>query len=187
MNGVLAMVAATALAIDVGWEPLPNGGFEYIIQIEPQTLESMKRGQDIFSQLPAAVRGMARYRITVGDGAVPHEGEALPVEAMPSAGDRPAGQPKRRRTRPQTQLLHRLFPRCRGLTCTRHQQRFLPKQDHRSRPMRLRKPSPAVTLRAAPPREPSTRGGPSGQSLARCRRHRRSPGRRRPLAWSRLC
>jgi hypothetical protein len=80
MNGVLALVAATTLGIDVGWEPLPSGGFEYIIQIEPQTLESMKRGQEILSALPPAVRGMRRYRITVGDGAVPHEGEPLPIE-----------------------------------------------------------------------------------------------------------
>ena len=96
MNGVLALVAAAAVGIDIGWEPLPEGGFEYIIQIEPQTLESMKRGQPIGSQLPPAVRGMRAYRIIVGDGAVPHEGEPLPVEAARASTTEqpmPAGAP----------------------------------------------------------------------------------------------
>jgi hypothetical protein len=38
-------IAAAALGIDVGWQPLPEGGMEYIIQIAPQTLETLKAGE----------------------------------------------------------------------------------------------------------------------------------------------
>jgi hypothetical protein len=85
MNGILALVAASVVAIDVGWQPLPDGGFEYIIQLEPQTLESLKDGQDLSSQLPPALQGIRTYRITVGNGPLPHEGEPPPVTASPSA------------------------------------------------------------------------------------------------------
>jgi len=80
MNGVLAIVAATLIATDVGWQPLPDGGFEYIIQIKPQSLNTLESGQDISSQLPPRLRGMRGYRITVGNAKLPHQGEPPPVE-----------------------------------------------------------------------------------------------------------
>lgn len=85
MNGVLALVAATVVAIDVGWQPLPDGGFEYIIQLEPQTLESLKDGQDLSSQLPPSLQGVRTYRITVGNNPLPHEGDPPPVPASTAA------------------------------------------------------------------------------------------------------
>ena len=85
MTGVLALVAASVIGIDVGWEELPDGGFEYIIQIEPQTLESMQKGQDITSQMPPSVRGMRGYRITVGNAQLPHQGEPPPTGPSPAA------------------------------------------------------------------------------------------------------
>jgi hypothetical protein len=66
------------VGIDYGWQPVADGGFEYIIQIEPETLDSLKKGQDIFSQLPPKLRGIRAYRITVGTGPLPHEGEPPP-------------------------------------------------------------------------------------------------------------
>lgn len=95
MTGVLAIVAMSVVGIDVGWQPLPGGGFEYIIQIEPEMLETMKGGQDIASQLPPALRGVRNYRITVGNGPLPHEGEpppALPANP-PAAAPRSAIRP----------------------------------------------------------------------------------------------
>ncbi len=85
MNGVMALVAATVVAIDVGWQPLPDGGFEYIIQLEPQTLESLKDGQDLSSQLPPSLQGVRTYRITVGNNPLPHEGDPPPVPTSTAA------------------------------------------------------------------------------------------------------
>lgn len=85
MTGVLTLVAATAIGINVGWQPLSNGGFEYIIQIEPQTLESLQRGEDITSLLPPSVQGLRGYRITMGNAPLPHQDEPPPSEPAPSA------------------------------------------------------------------------------------------------------
>jgi len=88
MNGVLALVAATVVSIDVGWQPLADGGFEYIIQIEPHMLGTLEGGQAISSELPRNLRGMRSYRIIVGNAKLPHEGEPPPVEPAP-AGQSP--------------------------------------------------------------------------------------------------
>ena len=85
MNGVLALVAAATLGIDVGWQPLDDGGFEYIIQLEPQTLDSLRDGQDLSSHLPPSLQGVRTYRITVGNGPLPHKGEPPPVTAGAAA------------------------------------------------------------------------------------------------------
>ncbi len=80
MHAMLLVVASTALGVDVGWQPLAGGGFEYIIQIEPETLAAMKDGHDIVSELPAELRNVRRYRITVGSGPLPRTG--VPPQAL---------------------------------------------------------------------------------------------------------
>ena len=42
MNATLLLVAATLFGVDVGWQKREDGGYEYIIQIEPEMLESLK-------------------------------------------------------------------------------------------------------------------------------------------------
>jgi|GEM_PF-1792950 len=68
MNALIVLIATTALGIEVGWEPLPGGGHEYTLQLEPQLLKVLERGQEeIFSEVPAGVE-VRRYRIVVGVG-----------------------------------------------------------------------------------------------------------------------
>jgi len=74
MNGLLLLVAAAATGVDVGWQPLAGGGYEYIIQIEPQALAAMEQGRDLVSDLPPQLRDVRRYRITIGTGPVPRIG-----------------------------------------------------------------------------------------------------------------
>lgn len=73
MYGTVALLAMAALGFKVGWQPLPDGGVEYIIQIEPHMLETLKGGQEIASDIPPSVRGVRSYRITVGTGDPPRE------------------------------------------------------------------------------------------------------------------
>lgn len=82
MQAAWLMVVLSTVGVDVGWQPLVGGGFEYIIQIEPETLESLKAGQDITSYIPPDLRGVRQYRITVGRGPVPRLGNppAVPAE-----------------------------------------------------------------------------------------------------------
>lgn len=73
MNGLL-LLAAAMVGVDVGWQPLAGGGFEYIIQIEPDALEALAAGHDILSEIPEELRGVRRYRITVGTDPLPRIG-----------------------------------------------------------------------------------------------------------------
>ncbi len=74
MNGLLLLVAAATTGVDVGWQPLAGGGYEYIIQIEPEALAAMQQGRDVVSDLPPELRNIRRYRITIGTGPVPRIG-----------------------------------------------------------------------------------------------------------------
>ena len=89
MNAMILLLASVTVGVDVGWQPLAGGGFEYIIQIEPETLESLKAGNDIISEIPPELVGVRRYRITVGTGPVPRIG--TPPEVA-SGQFRPADQ-----------------------------------------------------------------------------------------------
>lgn len=85
MNALLVLVASAALGIEVGWEPLPGGGHEYTIQIEPQLLEVLEKGEDeIFSEVPAGI-DVRRYRILVGVGKLRRDAGPLEAEVSPQA------------------------------------------------------------------------------------------------------
>ncbi len=86
MNALFVVVATAALGIEVGWEPLPGGGHEYTIQIEPQLLDVLEKGEDeIYSDVPAGI-DVRRYRIVVGVGKLRREAGPLVPEAAPAAG-----------------------------------------------------------------------------------------------------
>lgn len=82
MNSAWVLLGMAALGIDYGWQPVAGGGIEYIIQIEPHTLDSLRDGADIVSDLPPHLRGIRRYRITVGTDPLPHEGQPPPVSEV---------------------------------------------------------------------------------------------------------
>ena len=71
MSGIAICLASLVLGIDVGWQPLPGGGMEYIIQIEPGTLDALRPGEAIESQIPPEVRDVRAYRIVVGNQKLP--------------------------------------------------------------------------------------------------------------------
>jgi hypothetical protein len=72
MIGTMVCLAAVSLGIDVGWEPSEDGkGLEYIIQIEPEMLDSLRAGQPIRSDLRSDLGQIRSYRIQVGNTPVP--------------------------------------------------------------------------------------------------------------------
>jgi hypothetical protein len=79
MCGTVLCVAAVALGIDVGWQPLPDGGMEYVIQLEPQTVDLLRSGVEIPSDIPAYLKDLRRLRITVGNAALARK---IPAEAV---------------------------------------------------------------------------------------------------------
>ena len=104
MGSTMFLVAAVALGVDAGWQPLPDGGLEYLIQIEPHMLESLKAGEEIASDIPPTLTDIRSYRITVGTGKLPREQApktavepelTAPREPLESAADRAPFPPER--------------------------------------------------------------------------------------------
>jgi len=96
MSSLLILVAAAALGIEAGWEPLPDGGHEYIIQIEPQLLDVLKRQDEaIISSVPPNLQ-IRRCRIMAGTGKLPRvDGpfSAAVPGAAPHATEPPTSDP----------------------------------------------------------------------------------------------
>lgn len=101
MSPILVLLTSAAMGVEVGWEPLPGGGHEYTIQLEPQMLDLLKKGrEEIFSEVPPEIN-VRRYRIKVGTGALVRDAGTLgaqgnagqPTPAIPPAGASPFGEP----------------------------------------------------------------------------------------------
>jgi len=81
-----------------GWQPIADGGREYIVQVEPQLADLDSFRKDGFSSdIPPTLRDVRRIRIVVGSDPLPNQGEIpaapapLPanVSAAPLSGPRP--------------------------------------------------------------------------------------------------
>jgi hypothetical protein len=68
------------LGINVGWQPLPEGGMEYIIQLDSATLESLKAGQPIQSDIRPEIGDIRSYRIILGTDQLPRINPPAPSE-----------------------------------------------------------------------------------------------------------
>jgi hypothetical protein len=98
MNMLLVCVAAATLGFDVGWERLPDGGMEYIIQLDAARLDALRSGQPIGSDIPAAAGEIRAFRIVMGPGKpkreipLPKPAPALPAAVKPVQAE-PASPP----------------------------------------------------------------------------------------------
>ncbi|MBN2473322.1 MAG: hypothetical protein JXB62_01840 [Pirellulales bacterium] len=81
MCGNLLCLAVVLVGIDAGWQPSPQGGMQYLIQIEPELFDRLKSGEveEITSDIPPQVQDIRTYRITVGSAQLPRE--------LPPAGE----------------------------------------------------------------------------------------------------
>ena len=84
MNIVFILqIAAATLGFDVGWQRLPEGGMEYIIQLDPQTLAALQAGQPIQSDIPTAAGEVRSYRIVLGKAKLPRDMPPAPTIRNP--------------------------------------------------------------------------------------------------------
>ncbi len=82
-----AFWAALAVsAVGFGWQPMPDGseGVEYLIQVEPELLQSLAEGESvpISGEVPEGVGPVRRVRLVVGSGELPRQA----VTALKPAG-----------------------------------------------------------------------------------------------------
>ena len=81
MCPMIICVAVATLGIDAGWQRMPDGGMEYIIQLGPQDLEAMRRGEPLGSDIPPAAGDVRSYRVIFGTG--PLKKEPPPAGKIP--------------------------------------------------------------------------------------------------------
>jgi hypothetical protein len=79
MIGTILCVAAMTLGVDFGWEPNGDGGLEYIVQIDPESLETLGKGAPLRSDFPRDLRGLQTIRFQVGDKKPPRVALAPPL------------------------------------------------------------------------------------------------------------
>ena len=92
MTPLVALIAAAALAVEAGWEPLADGGHQYTLQIEPSIIGLLENGNDLISEVPPQVH-VRRLRVTIGTGAVTRiDGE--PAAGQPQTTAAPPDEPR---------------------------------------------------------------------------------------------
>jgi hypothetical protein len=86
-------LSAVIVGINVGWQPLQEGGTEYIIQLDPQSLEALKSGEPIQSDVLPGAGDVRSYKIILGTEKPPrinpHQKSPLPRTLMPDSAVKP--------------------------------------------------------------------------------------------------
>jgi len=85
MHGLALLLAAASVGVDYGWQPTADGTMEYIIQIEPELLAALQKGEAIISEIHPDATGVRRFRIQIGS-------EPLPRISKPSSPVPPLSQ-----------------------------------------------------------------------------------------------
>ncbi len=77
MDAASALLVLVAAGVNFGWQPAENAadGYEYIVQIEPELLDTLRRGESmpIESNVPPEVGPIRKVSIVVGRGEVPRD------------------------------------------------------------------------------------------------------------------
>ena len=73
MSPTLTCLALAVVGLDLGYQPAPNGGEEFIIQINPATLQASRPGE-LGIDVPREAREMrpSHFTITLGNESLPH-------------------------------------------------------------------------------------------------------------------
>lgn len=90
MYTLIVCLAATAVHADhddYGWQRMPDGEMQYIIQLDPQRLDALRDGRPIESDIPPGAGNVRSYRIVVGRDKLPHDKPA--AEPTPRATSQP--------------------------------------------------------------------------------------------------
>lgn len=82
MISAVWFVVAASMGIDVGWQPVDEGGYEFLLQIEPEQLENLKAGEALTSDLPELPGRVVRVHWMVGTDPLPQT--TLPSTVSPA-------------------------------------------------------------------------------------------------------
>lgn len=77
----LVLLAAAAVGVDAGWTEHEQGGYEYILQLSPEEVDSLRAGGEFGCDLPAHNGSIRSIKVVVGRGPVNNHGIPLPEDA----------------------------------------------------------------------------------------------------------
>jgi hypothetical protein len=90
LSAATVLLALAATGVQFGSEALPGGGNTYIVQVEPELIDSFRK-EGFASDVPPGLRDIRRIEIRVGAGTLPNQG--LTVLKVPSGGAADATKP----------------------------------------------------------------------------------------------
>jgi hypothetical protein len=73
-------LSAMLMGFDVGWQPRPEGGMEYIIQFNKEDIESLKEGRIKFSDIPLKAGDVKSFSIVVGEKELARTNPPAPLD-----------------------------------------------------------------------------------------------------------
>ena len=85
MGGAIVCIAAVLLGVDASWPPLPDGGLQYVIRIEPQVFARLESGaiEAVGSHVPRDLDDIRAFQIVIGTqqsaGDAPTPGAQSPI------------------------------------------------------------------------------------------------------------
>ena len=89
MNAVLLLIATSAVGVDVGWLPLSDGGVEYIIQIEPELVDTLLKKNDLEIAIPSGLDAADSASRSAPASFLDRRRQRLPLGGQAPARDRP--------------------------------------------------------------------------------------------------
>ena len=78
MNAWVLALLPAVIGVDYGWERKEDGSIVYIIQVEPEAVESMKTGAELVGALPPQLRNITNYKIRLGRDVLPNHNQLPP-------------------------------------------------------------------------------------------------------------
>jgi len=78
MNAWVLALLPAVIGVDYGWERKEDGSIVYIIQVEPEAVESMKTGAELVGALPPELRNITNYKIRLGRNVLPNHNKLPP-------------------------------------------------------------------------------------------------------------
>jgi hypothetical protein len=73
-TGITAAQLPQAPGVQLGWQPISRDQLEFIVQIVPERMTTLRTGDDIVGDMPIDLPNVARIRIITGNAAIPRQG-----------------------------------------------------------------------------------------------------------------
>ena len=83
MHTILLCIATASVGINAGWQRMPEGGMQYIIQLDPETLQSLREGAEIESDVQPSAGEVRSFKIVMGTRQLPRDAPPAPKATAP--------------------------------------------------------------------------------------------------------